>query len=218
MQRYERGFRPGRAILFAGIVALPALLASPALSARQSVHKSAREGGGAALTGAGLADAIVGNALARLPERVDEHFEKGEYNHAVNLCRIDVQGRPYNAEAYSNAAYLLWSMAREDEAVALLQAGLSRNRNSYYMFDELGTYYAVHRKQFSDAIPYYEKAVAFKCPFSTWHALANCYEKTDQWEKALHAWQEAAKYPDDRLAPVRVRRAQAHLHAAPAGQ
>jgi tetratricopeptide (TPR) repeat protein len=188
-----------------------ALHCRPVEAQRVSGAATAPARGETAPAGAGLADVIVADTLDRLSERIDIHFHKGEYNHAVNLCRIKTQGLPHDVEAFSNAAYLLWSMAQDDDAEALLKAGLEKNSNSYYMYDELGSFYSVHLKRYAEAIPYYEKAVGFKCPFSTWHLLANCYEKTNQWDKALHAWQSAAKYPDDRLAPVRVRRAEAHL-------
>jgi hypothetical protein len=57
-----------------------------------------------------------------------------------------------------------------------------------------------------------EKATQFKdCPSLTWHALAQCYEKGGQWDKAVKAWAAACRYPDDTLAPVRLKRAQAQL-------
>jgi len=64
-------------------------------------------------------------------------------------------------------------------------------------------------KQPAQAIPYYEQAVKFKCPYFTWHGLAHAYEKTNQWDKAVAAWQTATNYQDDDVAAVNLRRAKA---------
>ena len=144
-------------------------------------------------------------------EQTDAHFHQGEYNHVVNLSRIMVQAEPQRVEAYANSAWLLWSTDRNAEAIAFLKQGLNANPNSYYMYDELGAHYFSRLHDPKTAIPYYEKAASFRCPYATLHALANCYEKTDQWVKSVATWERAAKFREDRLAPVRLKRAQAEL-------
>lgn len=160
-----------------------------------------------------MADYILGNTMEALSDLRDVHFHQGEYNHIVNLSYILVQGVPYDMPVYADSAYLLWSTDRNDQAIAFLKQGLKANPNSYYMYDELGQHYLImHPSQPEKALPYYQQAVKFNCPFATWHALARCYEQTNQWDKAVQAWQKAAKtYPDDALAPVRLKRAQAEL-------
>ena len=61
------------------------------------------------------------------------------------------------------------------------------------------------------ALPYFEDAVKYTCPFSTWHGLAHCYEMTDQWEKAVQAWTAAAKYKDNAIGRIHLERARKHL-------
>ena len=160
-----------------------------------------------------MADYILGDTMEALDSLRDVHFHEGEYNHIVNLSYILVQGVPYNMPAYADAAYLLWSTDRNDQAIAFLKQGLRANPNNYYMYDELGSHYLImHPSQPAKALPYYEQAVKFHCPYSPWHALARCYEQTNQWDKAVQAWQKAASsYPDDALAPVRMKRAKAEL-------
>jgi pentatricopeptide repeat protein len=63
------------------------------------------------------------------------------------------------------------------------------------MYDELGWYYYNNLKQPAKAIAYYENAIKYKAPFFTWNNLARCYERTDQWEKAVKTWEMAAKFP-----------------------
>lgn len=158
-----------------------------------------------------LADAVVADALRDLWTQSDKHFHEGEYNHIINLHRVVVQGDPKNLEAYEDSAYLLWSMTRSDEALAFLKQGLKANSDNFYLYDEIGLYYGTNLRDYKSAIPYYEQAVKFTCPYKTWHGLALCYEKTNQWEKAVGAWEHAANYADDILAPQRLKRARAML-------
>ena len=154
------------------------------------------------------ADAILADSLGRIfDEKADANFHKGEFNHVINLNRIVAQGDPHNVEAYGNSALLLWSTDRNEQAIEFLKQGIQANPKTYYLYDELGSHYWLHLKDPDTAIPYYEKAVAFKCPWATWHSLALCYEKTKQWDKAVTAWESAARFPDDNLAPLRLERA-----------
>lgn len=156
-------------------------------------------------------DSILSGVMEDLWDQTDEHFHKGEYNHVINLSRVIVQAEPQRLDAYGNAAWLLWSTDRNADAIAFLKQGLSANPKTYYMYDELGAHYFTRLHDPKAAIPYYEKAATFNCPFATLHALANCYEKTDQWAKSVTMWTRATKFKADKLAPVRLKRAQAEL-------
>jgi len=118
-------------------------------------------------------DAIAGAVFDNLVEVTDMHFHKGEYNHIVNLSRMIVGARPQNVEVYADAAWLLWSMNRDAEAVALNQQGAEANPHTYFMFDELGQYYT-RKRDWPHAVEYYEKAAACSdCPDMTVHGLAH---------------------------------------------
>lgn len=153
------------------------------------------------------ADAIVDDVIGGLWRLTDAHFHKGEYNHIINLSKMIIAGRPDLLDAYANAAWLLWSMDRDDEAVALYKAGIKANPNTSYMYDELGTYYLMRKKDYPKAIQYYEEARRFKDyhPFML-HSLAHAYEKAGDLGKALAVWQEAAANPKDVAAKVNVNR------------
>ena len=78
------------------------------------------------------------------------------------------------------------------------------------MYDEMGMVYWLYLHDPTSAIPYYEQAVTYKeCPFLTWNGLAHCYEKTNQWDKAVHAWESASQYLKDVAAPANLARARA---------
>ncbi len=158
-----------------------------------------------------LADAILADTMQKLWDQSDEHFHKGEYSHIINIHRIIVQGDPGNLKAYENSAWLLWSTDRNDEAVAFLKQGVAANPSNFDLYDELGSHYGTRLHDPAAAIPFYEQSVQFKCPYSTLHGLAHCYEKTNQWTKAVSAWEYAANYADDPLAPRRLDRARAEL-------
>ena len=158
-----------------------------------------------------LVDAVLGDTMTGIWNQVDDHGHIGEYNHVINLLHIVVQGDPHNMEAFSTPAYLLWSTGRNEQAEVVLQEGLDANPKSFFMYDEFGLYWNLYRKDPKAAIPYYEKAVKYDCPFLTWNSLANCYEKTNQWEKAVAAWEKGTLYPTDAVANVRLKRARARL-------
>ena len=158
-----------------------------------------------------LADAILADTMQKLWDQSDAHFHKGEYSHIINLHRIIVQGDPGNLKAYENSAWLLWSTDRNEDAIAFLKQGVKANPSNFDLYDELGTHYATRLHDPAKAIPYYEEAVKYQCPYSTIHGLAHCYEKTNQWAKAVQAWEYAANYAEDPLAPRRLDRARAEL-------
>jgi tetratricopeptide (TPR) repeat protein len=158
------------------------------------------------------ADAIVDGIMDRLVDNVDLHWHEGEYNHIVNLYRVVTGVQTYRMDGYANAAWLLWSMDRDEDAVDLLQTGLKANPNTYYMYDEIANYYRIRKKDFVKAAIYFEKACRYKDRKpATLHGLAVAYEKTNRLEKALAIWKQAAKIPGDALARARVTRVEAEL-------
>lgn len=143
-------------------------------------------------------EAILDEAVLDLWHQADEHWHQGEYNHIINICRVVAASRPNMMDAYANAGWLLWSMNRDEEAVAFYEQGLKANQDSYGMYDELGFYFFHRKKDYPRAIGYYERAVTFKDvqPF-TLHMLANAYERTHQFAKAEKVWARAAAIPHD---------------------
>lgn len=162
-----------------------------------------------------LAEAILGDAITQLVRQTDHHHHAGEYEHCINLNRIVVQGDPHNVNAFADIAYLLWSTDRADESVTVLKQGLKANPDNYFMYDNLGQHLYLNLHRTNEAIPYLEKATSFTganaCPFMTWNTLAHCYEKTNQWDKAVHTWEKAVMYVDNKAAPVNLKRAQKKL-------
>lgn len=182
------------------VVAVAALLLclTPALGQKSAAPR---------IQGPAMADAVTESVIDRLWNLTDRHYHEGEYNHIVHLCKVVYAGDPGHMEAYSNAGYLLWSMGRDAEAVAVYEEGIAANPNSFFMYDELGLYYANRKKDYQRALTYYEKAAEFKdAPIPTLHMLAHCYARTNQPEKELAIWRRAAKIPGNAVAKRNVER------------
>jgi tetratricopeptide (TPR) repeat protein len=195
--------------------ALCLLLSPLTATAQNAPHKNAAKPAAAVSTAPmdtqDAANAILADSVSGLRAQVDRHFHEGEYNHIVNLERIIVQAEPADYHAYEDSAWLLWSMDRNAEAVAFLKQGLQANPKTFEFYDELGAHYLTRLHDAKSALPYYEQAIKFKCPFFTWNNLAHCYEKTNQWDKAVEAWQSAAKFPNNLIAVRRLERARHRL-------
>jgi tetratricopeptide (TPR) repeat protein len=142
--------------------------------------------------------AIDRMVLDKLWLQTDRHFEEGEYHHCINLSRIIVQGDPHNLDAYANSAWLLWSMDQDKDAVKMLLQGVQANPKTYFMYDELGLYYFMRKKDYAESVHYYE--LAEKCadctPLSL-HGLAHAYEKNGQLEEARDLWQKLSEMSTD---------------------
>lgn len=149
-------------------------------------------------SGQARVELILDDIVDKLLIVSDAHWHKGEYNHIINLNRMILTGRPDLVDAYANTGWLLWSMNRDAEAVAIFEKGLQANPNTYFMYDELGQYYFIRKKDFAAAAKYYAQAVKFKdAKPQTWNALARSYEKSGQLEKAEAAWEKAASFPNN---------------------
>ncbi len=141
---------------------------------------------------------MLDEIVNKLVVAYDAHWHKGEYNHNINIAKMIIAARPDFVDFYANSGWLLWSMNRDDEAVALYEKGIKANPNTYYMYDELAQYYFIRKKDYATAAKHYERAVKFKdAKPQSWNALARCYEKTGQLEKALAAWEKAVTYKDN---------------------
>ena len=158
-----------------------------------------------------LADAILANALGDMYDLADEFYHDGEWNHSINMFRVVENGDPHNVETYCNVAFLLWSSDRNDQAIEQLKLGLTNNNDSYYMYDELGSHYWLRLKNPTAALPYYEKAVKYTAPWSTYHNLAFVYQKLNRWQEAVDTWKLATKFGDDKVAPIKLKQAEARL-------
>lgn len=180
------------------------LLAAGLLASAIAVARPARGDAGIA-----VADAIVAAACDRMSAITDAHWHKGEYNHIIRLCRVVVSGEPDAITAYSDAAWLLWSLGRDSEAVQLYEAGLKANPATYQFYHEIGYYYFNHVKDYRKALGYLEQAVSKPdCPVFVLHILAHSYERLGDGARAIATWQKAADDPRNPARPTALRNLQ----------
>lgn len=143
-----------------------------------------------------VADAVVDQVISYLYVQTDRHWHKGEYVHLVQLNKMVIAAWPQFTAPYVDSAWLLWSMDRDDEAVALYDQGIAANPDTYEIYYEKGFYLINRRKDFASAIPLLQQAVSKKdCDPIVLHTLAHAYEKIGQLQKALETWNRAADNP-----------------------
>lgn len=156
-----------------------------------------------ALSGEARAEAMTQQIVNQLRIAQDRHWHKGEYCHIVNLARIIAASDPHDLENYSQAGWLLWSMDRDADAVAMYKQGIAANPHTYYMYDELGWYYYNRKKDAANAVVYLQKAVEQPdCRAQAFHTLAHAYEKLGNLQKARDTWARAVALADNPTRPA----------------
>ena len=196
------------------LIVLSALIISTTALAQEHDHehrapKPLKQGNGkpVVLSSEDKTEWIVNSIADQLVIISDSHWHEGEYCHLVALLKTVVAARPTDVESFSNAGWLLWSMDRDLEAIALYEQGLQSNLTSAFMFDELGHYYFQRKKDYSKALKYYKSASEKKdVNMLTLHMLAHTYEKLNQFDGAMKVWERCASNPTDGAAKTNLAR------------
>lgn len=150
---------------------------------------------------------VVENAIGILTGIGDYCWHEGFHFQLIRIQKACIELDPSFGEAYENAAWLLVSYNRKDEALALLKRYLENNPNRYEPYYELGWFYYHWQKQPAEAIPWLEKAVRFPHPPIIEHTLAHAYERAGRLKDALAVWENKLKrYPGDPIAKRHVER------------
>lgn len=150
---------------------------------------------------------VVENAIGILTGIGDYCWHEGFHFQLIRIQKACIELDPSFGEAYENAAWLLISYNRKDEALALLKRYLENNPNRYEPYYELGWFYYHWQKQPAEAIPWLEKAVRFPHPPIIEHTLAHAYERAGRLKDALAVWENKLKrYPGDPIAKRHVER------------
>ena len=164
--------------------------------------------------------------LAQLPEqskaykyhdlKADVYFHKGNYPEMIYHLLQKVKIDPKDVQSWSDIGYYYWSLSVDnkdrktefqDKAINSLKKGLELNKNSYYMWDEIGKFHLYRDKQFNLAKEYFQKAVEFKdCPMVTYHFFALCYELENNYGKAIKILEDCLKkFPNDEKAKSKIK-------------
>lgn len=155
----------------------------------------------------------------RVWSNVDGYFHAGDYNRVVALCRVCVASDPDFDEAYSSAAWILWSMGDKPAANTLLKDGVARAKRKWlaeYTFAEN----LMIRREFKDALPHLISATKYKgAPVIVWKQLAHAYDRTGNLEKSLATWDYIVQnFADEPSAPNNRKRVAEKLAASKTGK
>ncbi len=143
--------------------------------------------------------------------KTEDYWHEGEWEEAIRLCRQIVQVDPTFVEAYTGAAWMLWSMDRDAEAIELYQAGIRNNPKSYEVHHEYGMYFR-YRQKWEEAAEQFRISVELGAPKAFQHMLPNALERGGHKTEALVEWREILKrFPDDPIAKQHIERLEKEL-------
>lgn len=158
-------------------------------------------------------DGLEYRIIDRVWANTDHYFHEGDYNRIVALCRICVESDPEFDEAYSCAAWILWSMGDKPAANTLMAYGTKRAKTKWkaeYTFAEQ----LMVRREYKDALPHLQSATKSPAaPAIVWKQLGHAYEKTGDLKKSLVTWQYIVKqFPDEPSAANNLKRVQGKVN------
>lgn len=156
---------------------------------------------------------IVNTVVDGLWEASDHYWHEGDYYRIVNLLRLCVEADPSFNDAYSNAAYLLWSLGDTPGADAFFDYGITRTKDPGELNFDYG-FHLFNTKRYEAAEPYLAKAVTYANAQPNWYAiLGHCYRVQKKYDKSIQTWETVVeKFPKFSSGPVnlaRVRRLKA---------
>jgi tetratricopeptide (TPR) repeat protein len=133
-------------------------------------------------------------------EHTEVYWHSGNWDEVIALCRRIVAVDPHFVEAYNGAAWMLWSMDRDEEAVEFYRAGIAANPDEYEIHHEFGMYYR-HREKWDEAAEQFRKSVERGAPAYFQHMLPSTLEQGGRRREALAEWRALLKrVPDDPIA------------------
>ena len=133
-------------------------------------------------------------------QRVYTDMIADEWDEVIALCRRIIAVEPHFLEAYNGAAWMLWSMDRDEEAVELYRAGIAANPDRYEIHHEFGMYYR-YRQKWDEAVEQFRKSVERGAPGYFQHTLPGTLERGGKKREALAEWRALLeRFPDDPIA------------------
>lgn len=151
-------------------------------------------------------------------QQAGDAFHHGDYETAIlryaDLRKIE----PDNVDAYSDAAWLIWSRGRGAEAAQLMRDGTKKNPRLAAMWYEAGAHFDLQKREPQTAYNFYERALTLKpaghLRWQTLHRLAFASEKIGKLERAAEVWQRVlSEFPKDAVAIRKLRQVEARITA-----
>lgn len=156
---------------------------------------------------------ILDDVVDRVWDRADWYWHEGRYEERVALDRLVIRMEPGFIEPYGTAGWLLESLGRDQEALAIYRQGVATVPERWETHQDLAMFYYQH-KQYPEAAAQFRLAAEKpNAPGYVWKMLAHAYERAGDLERAVAAWEGAARVaPNDPAIGVNLRRVQARLH------
>jgi tetratricopeptide (TPR) repeat protein len=143
--------------------------------------------------------------------KTEDYWHVGKWDEAIRLCRQIVEVDPHFVEAYTGAAFLLYSMDKDEEAIELFRAGIAANPKDYDLPHEFGMYY-MYRHKYDLAAEQFARSVELGSPHTMQHMLGNALERAGRPDEALRVWQGILKrFPNDPIAKQHIGELQKEL-------
>ena len=138
-------------------------------------------------------------------QQADAAFHKGDYESAIARYRELIEIEPHDAEAYSNAAWLIWSLGRGEEAATLVRQSTRRSPRSWAIWYNAGQHFFLQKREPQATHVFFERALALHPRahnrWLTLHALAFAAEKAGYSPRAIQVWQRTLlENPNDDIA------------------
>lgn len=156
---------------------------------------------------------MTSGVVDELWDITDFYWHKGDYQRIIAILRVCVEADPTFTDAYSNGAWLIWSLGDTKAADDFLQHGIAnaptKTAKSELYFD-LG-WHVYNTKRYKEALPYLQNAVKAgtnnRVAYTT---LAHTYRHLKRYNEALQVWNTVEKkYPDFAAAKSNKARIQA---------
>ena len=205
-----RGF--GLAVAAAALLAAHGSAARAARVDQASHHARARRASHAVKAPAQV-DAILDNVVDRLWDRADWYWHEGRYEERVAVDRLIIRMEPHFIEPYGTAGWLLESLGRNQEALALYRQAVAAAPGRWETHQDLGMYYYQHKEYATAAVEFQRGTQQPGAPAYVWKMLAHAYERSGALEQAVSAWEAAARVaPNDPAIAVNLNRVRARLN------
>jgi len=160
---------------------------------------------------------ILDDVVDRLWDRADWYWHEGRYEERVAIDRLIIRMEPQFIEPYGTAGWLLESLGRNQEALALYRQAVAAVPERWETHQDLGMFY-YQLKDYPAAAGEFRAATQKPgAPSYVWKMLGHACEHAGDLEQAVAAWKGAARVaPNDPAIAVNLQRVQARLH--PPGQ
>lgn len=141
------------------------------------------------------ADGITSRVVDKMWEETDHYWHEGDYNRIIGLVRLIVEIDPSFVEAYSSAAWLMWSQGDTNAADVFLKYGVANAPQAQKgeINYEFG-WHLFNTKRYAEALPFLKKATDANVPLVTaYTTLGHCYRNLKRYDEAVTTWETVVK-------------------------